>query len=150
MFAYLPAAHPCHHGPHGLVIDKGALAQNRRYPLSAGLAPNALWCTDYKGSSCSEIKDIATPDRFRSRQPLPLALRGHESIKNRALLLPLSLFKERGLPQPFVPTMACPSPSNGLFNLSRLAVCGCGSALPSRESSRPSATERPMNACIEP
>ena len=47
---------------HGLVTrQRRSRTKTEGTPLSAGLAPNALWCTDYKGGLCSGTKDIAIP-----------------------------------------------------------------------------------------
>src|SRR5262245_35296705 len=94
-------------------------------PLSAGTAPNDLWCADFKGE-------------FRlgnGRYCYPLTVTDHAS---RYLLLCEALestredlaataferlFKERGLPQAIRSDNGVPFASpNALFNLSRLAV----------------------------
>jgi transposase InsO family protein len=94
-------------------------------PLSAGTAPNDLWCADFKG----EFK------LGNGRYCYPLTVTDHAS---RYLLLCEALestredlactaferlFKERGLPQPIRSDNGVPFASpNALFNLSKLAV----------------------------
>jgi transposase InsO family protein len=94
-------------------------------PLSAGTAPNDLWCVDYKG----EFK------LGNGRYCYPLTVTDHAS---RYLLLCEALestredlavtaferlFAERGLPQAIRSDNGVPFASpNGLYNLSKLAV----------------------------
>ena len=111
---------------HGLV--KRARARRNRAngtPLSEGAAPNALWCTDFKG----EFK------LGNGRYCYPLTVSDHAS---RYLLLcealELSreapvieafqrLFRDRGLPVAIRSDNGLPFASpNGLYNLSRLSV----------------------------
>jgi transposase InsO family protein len=111
---------------HGLVTRmKRSRTRTEGTPLSAGLTPNELWCTDYKG----EFK------LGNQRYCYPLTVTDHAS---RFLLLCEAmesnqeqfaftaferLFKERGLPQAIRSDNGVPFASpNGLFNLSRLSV----------------------------
>jgi transposase InsO family protein len=111
---------------HGLVRRmKRSRTHTEGTPLSPGLAPNELWCTDYKG----EFK------LGNQRYCYPLTITDHAS---RFLLLCEAmesnqeqfaftaferLFKERGLPQAIRSDNGVPFASpNGLFNLSRLSV----------------------------
>lgn len=111
---------------HGLVTR--AIRRRTRTegtPLSEGLTPNDLWCTDFKG-------EFQLGDR---RYCYPLTVTDHAS---RYLLLcealesnaekPVfpafeRLFRERGLPVSIRSDNGVPFASpNGLFNLSRLSV----------------------------
>ena len=111
---------------HGLVTrTKRCRTHAQGTPLSSGLSPNALWCTDYKG----EFK------LGNQRYCYPLTVTDHAS---RYLLLCEAmqsnqeqfaftaferLFQERGLPQAIRSDNGVPFASpNGLFNLSRLSV----------------------------
>jgi transposase InsO family protein len=111
---------------HGLVKRaRGRRNRANGTPLSAGAAPNALWCADFKGE-------------FRlgnGRYCYPLTVSDHAS---RYLLLcealestrevPVieafqQLFRERGLPVAIRSDNGLPFASpNGLYNLSRLSV----------------------------
>ena len=111
---------------HGLVTrTKRCRTHAQGTPLSSGLSPNALWCTDYKG----EFK------LGNQRYCYPLTVTDHAS---RYLLLCEAmqsnqeqfaftaferLFQERGLSQAIRSDNGVPFASpNGLFNLSRLSV----------------------------
>jgi transposase InsO family protein len=111
---------------HGLVNRaKRWRARTEGTPLSLGLTPNALWCTDYKGE-------------FRlgnQRYCYPLTVTDHasrylllcEALESNQEQLAFTaferLFKERGLPQAIRSDNGVPFASpNGLFNLSRLSV----------------------------
>jgi transposase InsO family protein len=111
---------------HGLV-QRARRRRNRAQgtPLSAGAAPNALWCADFKG----EFK------LGNGRYCYPLTVSDHAS---RYLLLceafdstreaPVieafqRLFRDRGLPVAIRSDNGLPFASpNGLYNLSRLSV----------------------------
>src|ERR1700728_1902577 len=115
-------------------------------PLSSGLVPNALWCTDYKG----EFK------LGNQRYCYPLTVTDHAS---RCLLLCEAmesnqeqfaftaferLFQERGLPQAIRSDNGLPFASpNGLFNLSKLSVWWLRLGITIERITRTSATERP-------
>ena len=94
-------------------------------PLSEGLSPNDLWCTDYKG-------EFMLADR---RYCYPLTVTDHasrylllcEAMESNAEKFALTaferLFRERGLPRAIRSDNGVPFASpNGLFNLSRLSV----------------------------
>jgi transposase InsO family protein len=124
----VPAASTIH-----AVLDRHGLVSHPRRsrtraegtPLSEGLIPNDLWCTDYKG-------EFMLADR---RYCYPLTVTDHAS---RYLLLCEAmesnaekpaftaferLFKERGLPGAIRSDNGVPFASpNGLFNLSKLSV----------------------------
>jgi transposase InsO family protein len=111
---------------HGLVSrTKRSRTRAEGTPLSRGLSPNELWCTDYKG----EFK------LGNHRYCYPLTVTDHAS---RYLLLCEAmgsnqeqfaftaferLFQERGLPQAIRSDNGIPFASpNSLFNLSKLSV----------------------------
>ena len=111
---------------HGLVTRmRRSRTRAEGTPLSDGLHPNDLWCTDYKG-------EFQLGDR---RYCYPLTVTDHAS---RYLLLCEALesnrqelafrtferlFKERGLPQAIRSDNGVPFASpHGLFQLSRLSV----------------------------
>jgi len=111
---------------HGLVTRaKRSRTHTEGTPLSEGLHPNSLWCTDYKG-------EFMLGDR---RYCYPLTVTDHasrylllcEAMESNAEKTAFTaferLFKERGLPQAIRSDngVPCASP-NGLFNLSRLSV----------------------------
>ena len=111
---------------HGLV--KGMRRPRARAsgtPLSAGLAPNDLWCADFKG----EFK------LGNSRYCYPLTVTDHASRflllcealestrENGAITAFEQLFRERGLPGAIRSDNGVPFASpNALFNLSKLSV----------------------------
>ena len=111
---------------HGLVTRaKRSRTHTEGTPLSAGLQPNTLWCTDYKG-------EFMLGDR---RYCYPLTVTDHasrylllcEAMESNAEKTAFTaferLFKERGLPQAIRSDNGVPFASpNGLFNLSRLSV----------------------------
>ena len=111
---------------HGLVTRaKRSRTHAAGTPLSSGLAPNELWCTDYKG----EFK------LGNQRYCYPLTVTDHasrylllcEAMESNAEQFAFTaferLFKERGLPQAIRSDNGVPFASpNGLFNLSKLAV----------------------------
>ena len=111
---------------HGLVSrSRHSRTRTEGTPLSRGLSPNELWCTDYKG----EFK------LGNHRYCYPLTVTDHAS---RYLLLCEALgsnqeqfaftaferlFQERGLPQAIRSDNGVPFASpNSLFNLSKLSV----------------------------
>ena len=111
---------------HGLVTRaRRSRTHTEGTPLSEGLQPNALWCTDYKG-------EFMLGDR---RYCYPLTVTDHasrylllcEALESNAEKTAFTaferLFKERGLPQAIRSDNGVPFASpNGLFNLSRLSV----------------------------
>jgi transposase InsO family protein len=111
---------------HGLVKRMGR-RRNRATgtPLSAGLAPNDLWCTDFKG----EFK------LGNGRYCYPLTVTDHasryllecealESTREDPVITTFErLFAERGLPAAIRSDNGVPFASpNGLYNLSKLSV----------------------------
>jgi transposase InsO family protein len=117
---------------HAILDRHGFVTRARRSrthtegtPLSEGLQPNALWCTDYKG-------EFMLGDR---RYCYPLTVTDHasrylllcEAMESNAEKTAFTaferLFKERGLPHAIRSDNGVPFASpNGLFNLSRLSV----------------------------
>jgi transposase InsO family protein len=111
---------------HGLVTRiVRSRTRTEGTPLSDGLIPNDLWCTDYKG-------EFMLADR---RYGYPLTVTDHASRylllceameSNRQELAFIAferLFKERGLPRAIRSDNGVPFASpNGIFNLSRLSV----------------------------
>jgi transposase InsO family protein len=111
---------------HGLVRVPGRPRHRATgTPLSAGLAPNDLWCADFKG----EFK------LGNGRYCYPLTVTDHASRfvllcealestrEDLAVTAFEQLFRERGLPQAIRSDNGVPFASpNGLFNLSKLAV----------------------------
>lgn len=112
---------------HGLV--KRAKDRRRQKakgtPLSAGAAPNDLWCADFKG-------EFRLGDR---RYCYPLTVTDHasrfiltcealESVKEAGAIPAFqTLFKERGLPDAIRSDNGVPFASpNGLYGLSKLSV----------------------------
>jgi transposase InsO family protein len=93
--------------------------------LSQGSAPNALWCTAYKGEFMRGDKRYCYPLTVSDHASRYLLLcEAMESIKEQGAFTAFErLFKERGLPQAIRSDNGVPFASpNGLFNLSRLAV----------------------------
>jgi transposase InsO family protein len=111
---------------HGLVSrPHRPRTRTQGTPLSEGLKPNDLWCTDYKG-------EFQLGDK---RYCYPLTVTDHASrylllceamLSNRedsAFMAFERLFKERGLPRAIRSDNGVPFASpNGLFNLSKLSV----------------------------
>jgi transposase InsO family protein len=113
---------------HGLV----SRARKRRRankaegtPLSAGLAPNDLWATDFKGEFklgnrlyCYPLTVSDHASRFL------LSCEAFDSTKEKPVIEAfLALFKERGLPSAIRTDNGLPFASpNGLYNLSKLSV----------------------------
>lgn len=94
-------------------------------PLSAGLNPNELWCTDYKGEFQLGNKRYCYPltvTDYASRYLL-LCEAIESNQEQPAFLAFERLFRERGLPQAIRSDNGVPFASpNGLFNLSKLSV----------------------------
>jgi transposase InsO family protein len=117
---------------HAVLDRHGLVSRARRprtrtegTPLSEGLGPNDLWCTDYKG-------EFMLGDR---RYCYPLTVTDHasrylllcEAMESNAAKPAFTaferLFKERGLPRAIRSDNGVPFASpNGLFNLSKLSV----------------------------
>ncbi|MGH6794761.1 MAG: helix-turn-helix domain-containing protein [Methylocella sp.] len=111
---------------HGLVKRMGPRRQHATgTPLSAGAAPNDLWCADYKGefrlgnhSSCYPLTVTDQASRFL------LLCEALDSTREELAFTAFErLFKERGLPKAIRSDNGVPFASpNALFNLSKLAV----------------------------
>ena len=111
---------------HGLVKRMGR--KRRRAtgtPLSAGAAPNDLWCADFKGEFklgngryCYPLTVTDYASRF------VLLCEALESTQERMALTAFDrLFAERGLPGAIRSDNGVPFASpNGLFNLSKLSI----------------------------
>lgn len=111
---------------HGLVKPKGRprhMAQGT--PLSAGLAPNDLWCADFKGEFklgngryCYPLTVTDQASRF-----LLLCEALESNREDLAFKAFEHLFRERGLPDAIRTDNGVPFASpNALFNLSKLSV----------------------------
>jgi len=117
---------------HAILDRHGLVAQTSRRrtraegtPLSAGLNPNELWCTDYKGEFQLGNKRYCYPltvTDYASRYLL-LCEAMESNQEQPAFLAFERLFRERGLPQAIRSDNGVPFASpNGLFNLSKLSV----------------------------
>jgi transposase InsO family protein len=111
---------------HGLVTRmKRSRTRTEGTPLSPGLVPNELWCTDYKGEFklgnhkyCYPLTVTDHASRF-----LLLCEAMPSNQEQFAFTAFERLFKERGLPQAIRSDKGVPFASpNGLFNLSKLSV----------------------------
>jgi len=112
---------------HGLV--KRARQRRRQKatgtPLSAGRAPNDLWCVDFKGEFRLGDRRYCHPLTVTDHASrMILACEALESVKE-AGVIPVfqTLFKERGLPDAIRSDNGVPFASpNGLYGLSKLSV----------------------------
>lgn len=111
---------------HGLVKPKGRPRQMAQgTPLSAGLAPNDLWCADFKGEFklgngryCYPLTVTDQASRF-----LLLCEALESNREDLAFKAFEHLFRERGLPDAIRTDNGVPFASpNALFNLSKLSV----------------------------
>jgi transposase InsO family protein len=94
-------------------------------PLSEGLKPNDLWCTDYKGEFQLGDKRYCYPLTVTDHASRYLLLcEAMESNREDSAFMAFEhLFKERGLPLAIRSDNGVPFASpNGLFNLSKLSV----------------------------
>jgi transposase InsO family protein len=111
---------------HGLVTrSKRSRTRTEGTPLSAGLSPNALWCTDYKGEFRLGNNRYCYPLTATDHASRYLLLcEAMESNREQFAFTAFErLFQERGLPQAIRSDNGAPFASpNGLFNLSRLSV----------------------------
>jgi transposase InsO family protein len=111
---------------HGLVARaKRSRTHAEGTPLSSGLSPNALWCTDYKGEFMLGNKRYCYPLTVTDHASRYLLLcEAMESNREQTAFTAFErLFQERGLPQAIRSDNGVPFASpNGLFNLSRLSV----------------------------
>ena len=111
---------------HGLVSRiKRSRTHTEGTPLSPGLIPNELWCTDYKGEFKLGNHKYCYPLTVTDHASRYLLLcEAMESNQEQFAFTAFErLFKERGLPQAIRSDNGVPFASpNGLFNLSRLSV----------------------------
>lgn len=94
-------------------------------PLSEGLRPNDLWCTDYKGEFQLSDHRYCYPLTVTDHASRYLLLCEALESSRAELAFPAfeRLFRERGLPQAIRSDNGAPFASpNGLFNLSKLSV----------------------------
>lgn len=111
---------------HGLVKrPKRPRTRAQGTPLSEGLQPNDLWCTDYKGEFMLGDKRYCYPLTVTDHASRYLLL--CEAMESTAEVPAFTaferLFQERGLPRAFRSDNGVPFASpNGLFNLSKLSV----------------------------
>lgn len=113
---------------HGLVSHQGRPRRRAQgTPLSAGTAPNDLWCADFKGEFrlgngqyCYPLTVTDHASRFL------LLCEALESVREEPAIAAFDrLFRERGLPGAIRSDNGVPFASpNALFNLSKLAVWG--------------------------
>jgi transposase InsO family protein len=111
---------------HGLVKRKGRTRPRAQgTPLSAGAAPNDLWCADFKGEFRLGNRQYCYPltvtDQVSRYLLLCEALQS--TREDTAFTAFERLFRERGLPTAIRSDNGVPFASpNALFNLSRLSV----------------------------
>lgn len=111
---------------HGLVRRAGRRRTRAEgTALSSPLAPNELWCTDYKGEfrlgDTRYCYPLTVTDQASRYLLLCEALESNQ--EQPALLAFERLFRERGLPRAIRSDNGVPFASpNGLFHLSRLSV----------------------------
>ena len=124
----VPAASTVH-----AVLDRHGLVQPMRRsrpraqgtPLSQGLAPNDLWCADFKGEFMLADKRYCYPLTVTDHASRYLLLcEALESTREELALRAFErLFRERGLPRAIRSDNGVPFASpHGLFQLSRLSV----------------------------
>lgn len=111
---------------HGLVTHPTrSRTRAEGTPLSEGLGPNDLWCTDYKGEFMLGDKRYCYPLTVTDHASRYLLLcEAMESNAEKPAFTAFErLFKERGLPRAIRSDNGVPFASpNGLFNLSKLSV----------------------------
>jgi transposase InsO family protein len=111
---------------HGLVKRMNKRRQRASgTPLSAGLAPNDLWCADYKGEFQLGNKAYCYPLTVTDHASRYLLLcEALESTREELAFTAFErLFQERGLPSAIRSDNGVPFASpNALFNLSKLSV----------------------------
>ncbi len=111
---------------HGLVTHpRRTRTRAEGTPLSEGLSPNHLWCTDYKGEFMLANRRYCYPLTVTDHASRYLLL--CEALESNAAKFAFTaferLFRERGLPWAIRSDNGVPFASpNGLFNLSRLSV----------------------------
>ena len=109
-----------------------------RHAAVAGLAPNDLWCADFKGEfklgNGQYCYPLTVTDHASRYLLLCEAL--DSTREDTAITAFEQLFLERGLPAPSAPTTACRSPAPTPCSTSPSFPCGgCGWASPSSASS---------------
>jgi transposase InsO family protein len=111
---------------HGLVKRMNKRRQRASgTPLSAGLAPNDLWCADYKGEFQLANRTYCYPLTVTDHASRYLLLcEALESTREELAFTAFErLFQERGLPLAIRSDNGVPFASpNALFNLSKLSV----------------------------
>jgi transposase InsO family protein len=112
---------------HGLVRRRNRRRRNRASgtPLSPGLAPNELWCADFKGEFRMGNRQYCYPLTVTDHASRHLMLcEALESTRERPVISTFErLFRERGLPDAIRSDNGLPFASpNGLYNLSKLSV----------------------------
>ena len=111
---------------HGLVKRMGRKRSRASgTPLSAGAAPNDLWCADFKGEFKLGNRQYCYPLTVTDHASRFLLMcEALESVReNTAFTAFERLFQERGLPGAIRSDNGVPFASpNGLFNLSKLSV----------------------------
>jgi transposase InsO family protein len=117
---------------HAVLDRRGLVTRPRRSrtraegtPLSEGLKPNDLWCTDYKGEFQLADKRYCYPLTVTDHASRFLLLcEALESNREDSAFMAFErLFQERGLPLAIRSDNGVPFASpNGLFNLSKLSV----------------------------
>jgi transposase InsO family protein len=111
---------------HGLVKRKGRTRSRAQgTPLSAGAAPNDLWCADFKGEFRLGNRQYCYPLTVTDQASRFLLLcEALESTREDTAFTAFErLFQERGLPTAIRSDNGVPFASpNALFNLSKLSV----------------------------
>jgi Integrase core domain len=111
---------------HGLVTSMGRRRSRAEgTPLSQGLHPNDLWCTDYKGEFQLSDKRYCYPLTVTDYSSRYLLLCEALESNREDLAFPAfeRLFHERGLPRAIRSDNGVPFASpHGLFQLSKLSV----------------------------
>jgi len=116
------------------VLDRHGLVKRARQrrrmkaegtPLTAGLHPNDLWCTDYKGEFKTGNGRYCYPLTVTDHASRTiLMVEAHENTREiNALEAFRRLFEQRGMPHAMRTDNGLPFASpNGLYNLSKLSV----------------------------
>ncbi len=138
--------------PCSTVIASSGMRPRRQHatgtPLSAGAAPNDLWCADDKGDPlgnhtyCYPLTVTDQASRF-----LLLCEALNSTREELAFTAFARLFKERGLPKAVRSDNGVPFASpNALFNLSKLAVWWLRLGIHIERIKQPPAAKRPPRA----
>ena len=119
---------------HGLVArQRRSRTKTEGTPLSEGFAPNALWCTDYKGEFMLEDKRYCHPltvSDYASRYLL--LCEAMESVKEQGAFTAFErLFKEGGLPHAIRSDNGVPFASPNTRNLrwAHSSICSAQSLM---------------------